>query len=207
MIRWSAMLVARCRRAGPFASQFWAGARLCRRAAADGEGVIGSAVRCHARNTGLYLGVHVRSTASQYDTRRQLLFDELNSIGTSDLRVDVRARSQSVRAANSCSEATSIFEPTPIRRRKPCKAASCRRVRRDPGLNFESSIGKLSPRFRIVIPLSARCSMQSIYATIDLHTSRATGSTKFSKPPSSRHPSCPRRMRPLSRLVCQLGSR
>ena len=72
---------------GAISGGFWTGAWQSRRPGAGGEGVIGSAVAAMLGLLAFLLAFTFGATASRFDTRRQLLLDEVNAIGTADLRV------------------------------------------------------------------------------------------------------------------------
>ncbi len=71
------------------ATGFLTGRRRRRQGEPKGEGVIGSAVAAMLGLLAFILAFTFGTTASRYDTRRELLLNEVNAIGTTALRIEM----------------------------------------------------------------------------------------------------------------------
>lgn len=134
-----------------------------------GAGVVGSSIAAILGLLAFILAFTFGTTASRFDTRRQLLLDEVNAIGTAVLRTDLLPEPHRTRCRGLLTEYVNL------------RAAQDARPEDIPQLIQQSDV--LLDRIWAETAASAKADMdgplralfvQSINEMIDLHTSRVT---------------------------------
>ena len=164
---------------GAVAGGFWAGTRQGRRQVTGGEGVIGSVVAAMLGLLAFMLAFTFGATASRFDTRRQLLLDEVNAIGTAVLRVEVLPEPQRSRCKQLLIDYVDLRAnpddaPEALQSRIAASEEILDRLWAETASLAETD---MDPPLRALF-------LQSINETIDLHTSRVTVGLHYRIPDS-----------------------
>ena len=164
---------------GAVAAGYCTGAWQSKRGATQGEGAIGSTVAAMLGLLAFLMAFTFGATASRFDTRRQLLLDEVNAIGTADLRTAFlpepqRARCKQLLRSYVDQRADPDNSPSALQRRIEASEKILDQLWAETASLAEA---RIDPPLRSLF-------VQAINETIDLHTSRVTVGVHYRIPDS-----------------------